>query len=185
MRFVPLYFFASLVSVRQKPAEKRADTLVAAMPFGRRGREVGLRGLSKEQSFTTSYLRIGPGTLLLSAASPFAGRGKSQRSLVVGSNAEGRQNLLVPSDDPRVLESPQGGERIAHLHSKGATSFACMTRPMSLVSPKSHWVRLVRLVRFTESGLQVRRPASTRFSIRKMASVTHKRVQRMSCPEHR
>jgi len=116
---VPLSFFASLVSAGQKPAEQRADSLVAATPSGDVGeRSDGL--VLEEQSSAKPYLRFGPGTLPLLGALPFAGRSyfKGARSLELGERFS--KAFRSASDDSGCSSHDKEGNQALIFISKGA-----------------------------------------------------------------
>lgn len=167
-------FFASLVSAGQKPAEQRADSLVAATPSGDVGeRSDGL--VFEEQSSAKPYLRFGPGTLPLLGALPFAGRSyfKGARSLELGERFS--KAFCSASDDRRVLESRQGGERVAHLHLEGGGSPSLVwLGPCRSKNRSQQWL--------TAFGLQCCRPVQTHTFERR--TNPHGRV-RVSYPERR
>jgi len=92
------------------------------------------------------------------------------RSLV--SNAKGPQNLLVPNDDQRVLESRQGGELGAHLHLEGSGSPSlAWLGPCRLNHRSQQWL--------AEFRLRCCRLASAHFYHRKVAQALKAHVSEL------
>jgi len=170
---VPLCFFASLVSAGQKPAEKRADSLVAATPSGGVGErsdgEVSKSNLPPRRAYD-SVLAPCSFWVLFPSRGGVISKGLGRRNL----GERSPKPLAPPTTTAGARATTRRGTRRSSSSRRGRRSFACLARPMSLEEPKSamaHGVRAPMLSSGHDSHLRRCTPPN--------------RSARVSCPERR